>query len=216
MPASSFKRIGPLVGLLTLGAAASAVAQPGPPPRVFCAVGWEDRSPVIEAHPTLEVGATTSGFRPHLTYGLGVRVGKPIGQRFAFEVEFDWMDLNRTRRLSDQLSWFYFLQARQSLAGRNRKQPALFLTYGTAGWIERSSAKREITLPDGRRVGIPHFRAYLMPPIFPIVGLGGQRVISRYAAVRVDAQLLLLYGGLRPATGRFSAGVSIPIGAYRR
>ena len=165
----------------------------------------QDRTPAVEKpFPNVEIGAAASGL-PGWAYGPGVRVSVARKQPFAFELGVDWTDLGRDERYVDQMMWFYFWQVKQVLAAP-ASGPRFFVTYGTAGWAERTS----------ERFGADtRFKAAFIPPLFPLLGFGGQHVLAKYAAVRVEAQLIVLWGEV-PVTGRLSGGVSIPIGAYRR
>ena len=189
MTARYVRVIGALAVVLVLSLARSAGAQ--------------DRSAAVEApSPKVEFGAVTSGFLPPAhTYGLGVRVSKTIDDRFSFEAELDWMELGRKWRFPDQVIWLYFWQVKQALATHG-SGPRFFVTYGTAGWVERTSH-------DGKR-----FDSGFIPPLAPMLGFGGDHVVAKHAAVRVDAQLVWLLGTL--VQPRFSGGVSIPIGGYQR
>jgi hypothetical protein len=140
--------------------------------------------------PTVEIGIGASGLPAVGIYGPGVRVSIARKQPFAFELGMDWTDLGRKERYVDQIIGFYFWQVKHVLNTRDKAGPRLFATYGTAGWFER------------------------VPPLFPVIGFGGQQVIAKHAAVRVEAQLIVLWGEV-PVTGRLSGGVSIPIGGYR-
>jgi hypothetical protein len=117
------------------------------------------------------------------------------------ELGIDWTELGRKERYVDQLISFYFWQVKQTLATHQEAGPRFFVTYGTAGFAERTS----------EGVGAnTRFKPAFIPPLFPVLGFGAQHVVARYAAVRVDAQLIVLWGEV-PVTGRLSAGVSIPI-----
>jgi hypothetical protein len=159
--------------------------------------GQEQRpadSPSVKA----EIGAAAAGFLPPArTYGVGVRLAKTINDRFSFEAELDWMDLGRTSRFSDQVIWLYFWQVKQMLVAENHPEPRFFVTYGTSGIAERTSAGG-------------HLGSRLIPPVFPILGFGGQHAVGKHLIIRVDAQLIWFLESL--ITPRFSGGVSIPIG----
>jgi hypothetical protein len=87
----------------------------------------------------------------------------------------------------------YFLQGRQTLVGH--ESGGIFATYGASGWFGEDQ---------------------LTPPVLPTLGLGGQRAIARYAAIRFDGQLMLgVLPDSRPVTSRLSVGLSIPVrGGY--
>lgn len=180
----------PLAALLLLlrGPAASAHAQ--------------DSSAAVET-PSLkvEVGAAVSDFMPTAgTFPVGVRVSLARKQPFTFEVAIDWRDLGRKKRYVDQMTWFYFWQVKQELATQDEAGPRFFVTYGAAGGAIRASDANG-------------FSSAFMPPVFPLLGFGGQHVVAKYAAVRVDGQVWLLGKWVKP---RFSGSVSVPIGGYRR
>ena len=132
--------------------------------------------------------------------GVGVRVTQAKSDRFSLEFE---LDATRSRPQDDQVIWFYSLQLNHLFGPSRRTGSRIYASYGLAGLVVRTYS------PRGHRSG-------LIPPIYPIVGLGWQRAISRYAAFRVDAQLMFPYGEAVGITPRLSGGVSIPIGGYRR
>jgi hypothetical protein len=151
--------------------------------------------------PNVEIGAAISSGFPS-PVGLGVRVTGGRGGRFSVEGELDWTDALNTRHYADQFVWFFFWQVKQTLWSDGAS--SLFATYGSAGWIERQS------VPPGRLRLLP------IPPILPIVGIGGQKVVAKYIAIRGDAQLLLWPFENGIAVPRISAGVSVPIRGYAR
>jgi len=154
---------------------------------------------------TVEIAVMGSAFPALGIYAPGARVTIARRTPFAFELGIDWTDVARRERYVDQLMWFYFWQVKQSFAAQAETGPRFFVTYGTAGWVERS----------GEGAGANRrFKPALIPPLFPTFGAGGQAVIGKYAAVRVEAQLVVLWGEV-PVTGRLSGGVSIPLGHYR-
>jgi hypothetical protein len=192
MTARNVKAIGSLAGALVFSLARSAGAQ--------------DRSSGGEPAPKVEFGVVTSGFLPPAhTYGLGTRVSIARKRPFTFEAGIDWMELGRKERYVDQVMWFYFWQVKQALATHEQAGPRFFVTYGTAGWVERTG--------DGAGPN-PRFTPGFIPPLAPLLGFGGEHVVATHAAVRVEAQLVWLLGTL--VQPRFSGGVSVPIGGYRR
>jgi hypothetical protein len=170
----------------------------------------QGRSQAIEQPPLkAEIGLVGAGFLlsgSPFTYGPGLRVSTARDHRFSFEIGVDWMELaQRMRRYpksSDQVMWFYFWQMKHALNTRDESGPRLFAAYGTAGLVLRGLQGFG---SDAR------FTSELIPPLFPMIGFGGQHVVAKHAAVRVDAQLVWTFTGI-VVMPRFSAGMSIPIG----
>jgi hypothetical protein len=179
--------IGPLVALLLLGSMVSAEAQEGGTTR-------ENQSPKVE------IGVQLMHFVRSGPVGAGVRVNQAKRDRFRLEFE---LDATRSRPQDDQISWFYSLQLNQLFGASRQTGSGIFASYGLAGLVVRTHSSRG-------------HRSTLIPPIYPIVGVGWQHAISRYAALRVDAKLMFPFAEVVSITPRFSGGVSIPIGAYRR
>jgi len=197
MTARHIRVISPLAVALLLGSIVSADAQ--------------DRFPAVEEPPPkVEIGLAGSGvLMSGTTYGPGVRVSAARDHRFSVEFEVDWIELGRRmryRKSTDQPIWFYFWQVKHTLNTRDESGPRLFATYGTAGLVSRGS----------EGVGTSaRFTSEFLPPLFPMIGFGGQQVVAKHAAVRVDAQLVWTFTEI-VVMPRFSVGVSIPIGGYRR
>ena len=187
MTACDVRVIGPLVLLILMSSTVSTDAQESPAP-------GENPSPKIE------IGAQLMHFVRSGPVGAGVRVTQAKGDRFSLEFE---LDATRSRPQDDQISWFYSLQLKQLFGVSRRTGSGIFASYGLAGLVVRTYSPRG-------------YRSGLIPPIYPIVGLGWQHALSRYAALRVDAQLMFPYAEAVGIAPRFSGGVSIPIGGYRR
>lgn len=151
--------------------------------------------------PDFEMGAAMSSGFPS-PVGVGLRVTGGRGGRYSVEAGIDWTDALNRRHYADQIVWCYFWQMRQTLW--SDRASSVFATYGTAGWIERQS------VPPGRLRPLP------IPPILPIVGIGGQKIIARYMAIRGDVQLLVWPFERGIAVPRLGAGVSVPIRGYAR
>jgi len=151
--------------------------------------------------PDLEIGvAMSSGFPSPV--GVGLRVTGGRGGRFSVEGRIDWTDARNSQHYADQLVWCYFWQLRQTLW--SDAATSVFATYGSAGWIERQS------VPPGRLRLLP------IPPILPMVGIGGQKIIAKYIAIRGDVQLFVWPSGSGIAAPRLSGGLSVPIRGYAR
>ena len=175
--------IGSLVAWLLISSVWSAEAQP--------ASGQHSASSV-------ELTPTVSGFPGGSILGLGLRVTAGKGGRASVEGGLDWTDALNTEHYADQMTWFFFWQVKHTV-WTDGTSSRLFATYGTAGWIERQS------VPPGR------LEPAIIPPILPIVGAGWQRVVGRYAAIRIDGQLLIGPFEGANALPRVSGGVTIPI-----
>jgi hypothetical protein len=191
MPAPCVRVIGHLVLSLLLSSVGSANAQDSPP--------------IAEKpSPKVEIGAAISGLLfPSGLAGVGLRISGGNGGRFSVEGAVDWTDAFQTYRDSEQVIWLFFWQVNQTLwSGRNSSR--LFVTYGTAGFTGRTF------VAPGR------LDSWFLPPILPIVGIGGEHVLAKYMAIRGDGQLLV--GPFEGGAGvpRISVGVSIPIRGYAR
>ena len=149
----------------------------------------------------IEIGAAISSVFPS-PLGLGLRVTRAMGGRFSVEGGVDWTDARNTQRYADQKVWFFFWQVKQRLW--SDEASGVFATYGSAGWFERQS------VPPGRLRLLP------VPPILPIVGISGHKVVAKYLAIRGDGQLVVWPSETGFAVPRISAGVSVPIRAYNR
>ena len=155
----------------------------------------------VESRPrsasTVEVAATVTAFPPQRIFGVGMRATAGNARR-AFEVGIEWTDALNHEHYADQMTWFYFWQMKHSQSFE-RESSRLFLTYGSAGWVERQR------VPPGR------LRSTIVPPILPMVGFGWQRTVVNDVSIRIDGQLLIWpFGGLL-VMPRVNAGVSIPI-----
>jgi hypothetical protein len=163
----------------------------------------QDRSSQSEdLLPSVQLGIAASGLLSSRAYGLGVNVSIAGKRPFAFEIEVDATSLGRKERYVDELRWLYFWEVKQTLKRRDKVGSDLFVTYGTAGYIETTS-------PDARQFG-----SAFSAPFSPLGGFGGEYHFAKYAAIRVDAQVIWLLGiAVQP---RLSGGVSIPIGGRGR
>ena len=156
--------------------------------------------PPEDSGPRVEIGAQITQFLRSGPIGAGLRLTQARTNRFSVELE---VNATRSRPQDDQINWYYAVQLKQGFDTLRRTGSGLFATYGVAGFVVRTYSPR-----GGQNS--------LVPPIFPFVGLGSQRVIARYAAVRGDAQVIVGYGETVAALPRLSASISIPIGGYRR
>jgi hypothetical protein len=172
--------IGSLIALLLVSAVWSADAQPAVSPS------------------SVEVTAAVSGFPGSRMLGLGLRVAAGKGGRASVEGGLDWTDALNSVHFADQITWFVFWQVKHTLR-TDGTSSRVFATYGTAGWIERTS------VPPGRLSSV------ILPPILPIVGAGWQRAVGKHMAIRIDGQFLIgpFEGAI--AVPRVSGGVSIPL-----
>lgn len=206
MRTSSGSMISLLAPLLALGTVLSAYAQGG-------------GETVGKSAPKTEIGGHVMSivWGRDYTLGRGVRVSRTIGRGFSFEVEADSMGAGRDKPYADELTWIYSLQAKHVFAGRAART-SLFATYGATGWAERSRKPSErIKTADGTFVIRERWGTSFCLPVLPTIGFGGQHVLMRFLAVRVEGVLMFGVGeDLRPVTGRLSVGGSVPVGGYRR
>jgi hypothetical protein len=160
---------------------------------------------VREPPPRVELGLAISTFPAARNMALGIRTTIHGTGRSALELQLDWTDLLRKTRYVDQQTWFYSWQVRHDFARRDPRS-ALFVSYGTLGWIER-----------GQEYGAhDRFTAYVVLPFLPLVGIGGQRVLDRYVAIRGDLQFMIWPFEVGVVHPRMSASVTVPIGRYGR
>jgi hypothetical protein len=158
-----------------------------------------------EPPPRVEFGVVASTFLGARNLTVGIRTTIYGTGPTAFELQLDWADLLRDRHYVDQQIWFYSWQVKHSFAQRGPRSFAL-VSYGTLGWSERAQ----------RRGDQDHFQSYLLLPILPLVGVGGQRVIGTRAAIRGDLQFIIWPFETGPVHPRVTGGVSIPLGRYSR
>lgn len=159
-----------------------------------------DAQESVAAPTRVEVSAVVSGVPGTDHLGLGVRVSGRTGGRSSIEVGLDWTDALHTKRLADQVVWFYFWQMRHNFWTKGRT--SLFATYGTSGWIDRTTA------PPGR------LKLAVVPPFLPLVGAGAQHVLASRLAVRVDGQFRIWPFETGLVAARVAASVVVPIGRY--
>jgi hypothetical protein len=201
MRTHSIRSVGPLALVLLVGWVTVAAAQ--------------DHEPTV---PKIEIGGHLMGilWGPYYSPGVGMRLTTALGRRAAFEVEVDSTGASREVPHADEVRWIYALQTRIMLGSVGRT--TVFATFGGSGWADRKSREAEqIVQPDGTIVRRMRWKTSFAPPVLPTVGIGARHVVARYAAVRVDAQVMIGgFGDLRPVTGRLAAGVSVPLGGYRR
>jgi hypothetical protein len=126
------------------------------------------------------------------------RLTAPLTRRFAIE---GTLSLKReTAAFERRTRGLYSVQLRQTLLDASSTRVQYFVTYGSVGSFAHVSS--------------PRFSAYdeVEPPLYGIIGAGGQRRLGERLAVRADAQLLTVLWV--PLGVRVSAGVSLPFGRY--
>jgi hypothetical protein len=145
-----------------------------------------------ERQPFVELGGVVSMLGWYLP-GVGLRAGGGNGGRVSVEGEIDWTDAIHDQHYPDQMTWFFFWQVKHTLGTEG-----LFVTYGTAGWVERWGSRRGL-------------ESAMIPPFLPMVGLGWQREVAERRIFRVDGQFLIGPFESTIVIPRVSAGVSVPI-----
>ena len=175
------------------------------------------------AVPRVEFGANAGGLLAggEGLFTPGVRVGVALNRRFAIESGFDSLEFDRS---SYGNSWtsMYFAHVKQTIRAGTERMPSIFATYGGAGILYHSHFNGQtFNTSDGRVYTSPErSNTDVSRPFIASAGIGMQQVIAKYAAVRVEAQLMVvpeyLGAGASAFGGRVSAGVSVPIGGYRR
>jgi hypothetical protein len=170
--------------------------------------------------PRVEFGGNLGGFVAPDAGGFlpGTRVGVAITNRFAVESTFELNDWRRTPSGSHQ-SWLYSIQMKQMVRPGKQFGDGLFATYGGGGQIYHSHTNAQHFTSNGRTFDFPAASYTDMSrPFFAAFGVAAQQTVAKYLAIRGDAQMIVIpeamaFGGVG---GRFSAGVSIPIGGYKR
>jgi len=168
--------------------------------------------------PRVEIGASigTIGVfaEGHRLFTTGLRATVNITDRTAVELTTDALNGG----FFDNLHGLYIVQVRRAFHESASSQTALFATAGFGGAFSYvRSRDYRFTRPDGSVVVYPSRReGELTRPIFLAGGVGVERVVARFAAVRGDVQAV--YAPEAGADGfgvRLAAGLSIPIGSYR-
>jgi hypothetical protein len=113
---------------------------------------------------------------------------------------------------SDGLLGIYQIQIKTIVREGGPARSAIFVTAGTAGGFSYYRAPGyQLSRPDGSAIVYEeHVRASVGSPAALSGGVGMQRAFARHAAIRVEAQGLVGFGGGLIARG--SVGISVPIG----
>lgn len=155
--------------------------------------------------PPVEIAGSVSTLTLAGPLAVGIRVTRPTSTRRAFEIGVEWLNFAYREKLPDQWVAFYFAGGKQLIgpnrdSGRNR----VFVTYGAAGWVDRA-------------IDVDGYYNTLVPPVFPMVGIGHETTLGRRVALRADAQLVVFWGDdFIPGMARLSVGVSVPFRPYTR
>jgi len=115
----------------------------------------------------------------------------------------------------DGLNGLYLVQYKRALRAHGLRRSQLFLSAGLGGSFSyyRSTEYRS-ERPDGSVFVQPaHTHASLQRPFLGAVGLGVERIVARYAAVRGELQVVVVQ--LAAVGARGTVGVTVPIGGYR-
>jgi hypothetical protein len=118
---------------------------------------------------------------------------------------------------SDRQDGAYYIRVRYDVL-KPSTRPGVFVTAGGAGLFNRHPHPEQRLLnPDQSTVVVAaHTYRRLTRPLFGTFGGGLTHVIGRRAAIRGDVQLVVGIDRDFVAVLRMSAGVTIPIGSYRR
>jgi hypothetical protein len=165
--------------------------------------------------PRFEVGGQAAllfaaGGDGFLGFDTGPRLTVNLTQRDAVEVATGALFPR-----GDVPPGLYFLQYKRTLRlSTTRAGDRLFITVGTGGdfYYDHYGEQRE-TRPDGSVVVVPsRTDAGVDSPWLFTVGFGAERVVARYFASRVEAQVFgVRYGGVG---FRGLVGVTVPIGGH--
>lgn len=109
----------------------------------------------------------------------------------------------------------YLIQYKRVLRPHSKPAGAIFLTAGTGGDFQYARVEEYRSgRPDGSVLVEPAYtRASLSPPFFVAIGVGFERVLARYAALRGDLQILAFE--FESVGLRGTLGITVPIGGYR-
>lgn len=144
---------------------------------------------------------------------LDLRVTVPVSPRFSAETVVTVG--HHGTWFVERIEGLYVFQLKQRLRRTTRGGFHAFLTYGAAGyWAHVSLPETEIPQPGGG-IAIRPRTTYreIDEPLAAIVGAGVQHAFSRHLAFRAEAQMISVL--FIPIGPRFSAGVSLPLGAYQ-
>jgi hypothetical protein len=173
--------------------------------------------------PKVEISGDIGGFTApgeKAIFTPATRVTVAINPKFAIESGFHSIRFERDPFGSSQ-EFIYAVQLRHMIKPAREPGSGLFLTYGAAGSFSHEHFNGDhYTSPDGC-VSFdipPSSDTDFYPPIAVTVGVGVQKVVAKYLAVRADASVLAVPFLLNEGGGavRFAAGVSAPIGGYKR
>ena len=176
---------------------------------------WSEAQAQV-APPRFEVGgsggaAVALGGDVALIFLIGPRLTFNATPRDALEVVADMGGPVE----NDGLFGLYLIQYKRVLRPRAASRSGIFLTAGMGGdfkydRVEEYRSER----PDGSVFVQPGYtHASLSEPFFGAIGIGVERVLARYAAVRSDLQVLAFRFGSVGLRG--TVGITVPIGGYR-
>ena len=109
----------------------------------------------------------------------------------------------------------YLIQYKRVLRPHSERRGAAFLTAGAGGDFRYNRVEEYRSgRPDGSvLVEPPYTHARLSRPVFVAIGVGFERVLARYAALRSDLQILAFE--FESVGLRGTLGITVPIGGYR-
>lgn len=145
------------------------------------------------AHTPVEVGVSVVSWFTEPFNGGDFRVTVPVNDTGDVEV-LGGPPTAATRH--DDVAGFYVAQFRQRIRKGATATFQPFATYGGMGLF----------------ISGPH--AWVMPPFIGLVGAGVQQQLGRRVSVRLEAQGVVAF--IFPAAIRMAAGVSVPLGPFRR
>jgi hypothetical protein len=163
----------------------------------------------------LEVGTSGGGVAAlggdgALLLVLGPRLAFNATPRDAFEVVVEVAGPAE----NSGLFGVYLIQYKRVLRPHSPRGNAIFVTAGVGGDFQYSRVEEYRSgRPDGSVLVEPAYtHASLSPPLFGAVGVGFERVLARYAALRGDLQILAFKFESVGLRGTF--GLTVPIGGY--
>jgi hypothetical protein len=185
-------------------------------PAVAVAGSLAAPSAALAQAPRVEIGGGIGGLVvPGYggTASPGTRVSVAINQRFAVESTFDRLNASSDEYGSRQ-EWTYAVQVKQVFRTGRQTGDGVFATYGAVGLIEHSHTNAIHYSFQNQSYDFPaQSKTDVSVPLFATAGVGFQQTLARYLAVRAEAGMAVGYA----IVGRYSAGMSIPLGrGYRR
>lgn len=174
--------------------------------------------PVPDVRPA-EIGITGGGLTTLFADAPGgsIWMGRPLKNDWRLEGFVGFAEARRLRDSEDDLAsaGAYGVQARNAFGRTRSERGEIYYSFGILGFFGRNRGGEVYQYEsDGsvRLVGRTPDEPFFLPPVVAAVGIGAQRTIAPYLAVRADVQALVL--SVIPIGARVSAGISVPFGRY--